>query len=317
MMAARRPRETRDTLAIVLLDPSGDDLQGRAPSCHWYARTVALRGQGHMLADRGISLRAATLLVGLLATCGCGLSTGGTLSLALDATTGSNSCIPGQQSVCACPGSATPGAQTCNSDGHSLGACMGCGAGDGAPSARDDTSDAGGATGDAAAGAGATGDAAAGGGTTRDAAMRDAASLEAASREGGGFNCDPPEGGPPCDPGHVPCGGSSCPTSTSFCCQTLTGLAGTCDQTGSTCTQGASLHCDEAADCDAGVCCLSPIGAAGATVTATCQATCPSGTFQLCRSNRECLSGQPCIAQTCLGGSDEEACSIVTGCSAK
>jgi hypothetical protein len=100
MMAARRPHETRDTLAIVLLDPSGDDLQGRAPSCHWYARTVALRGQGHMLADRGISLRAATLLVGLLATCGCGLSTGGTLSLALDATTGSNSCIPGS-SLCA------------------------------------------------------------------------------------------------------------------------------------------------------------------------------------------------------------------------
>src|ERR1019366_5463021 len=35
-------------------------------------------------------------------------------------------CIPGQQVACACPGVASTGAQTCELDGQSFGACIGC-----------------------------------------------------------------------------------------------------------------------------------------------------------------------------------------------
>ncbi len=50
-------------------------------------------------------------------------------------------CTPGQQVACACPGVASTGAQTCDADGQSFGACIGCpsstdasgGSSDGAP----------------------------------------------------------------------------------------------------------------------------------------------------------------------------------------
>jgi len=54
------------------------------------------------------------------------------------------------------------------------------------------------------------------------------------------------------------------------------------------------------------------------TFKATCQATCTTGTYQLCRSNTECGAGKACIPQTCpLTGTSTEACSTVTGCTAK
>jgi hypothetical protein len=248
-----------------------------------------------MFAGRFVAPYPVTLLLvlGLWALCGCGGSASSNLGpqSTPDATTGSGACVSGQQSACACPGSATVGAQICNTDGHSFGPCMGCGANDAQPFMEDDAPNDGGAT-------------------------RDAAAREAASPEAGGSSCAPPDGGLPCDPGHVSCGGSPCPTSTSFCCETSTGASATCDQTGTTCTQ-SEVHCDESADCDGGVCCMSIAVSFVTTVKSTCQATCATGTYQLCRSSTECGTGQSCIPQTCLAGSDTEACTTVPGCTAK
>jgi hypothetical protein len=245
-----------------------------------------------MFATR-LSPLAAALFLGLLGLCGCGGTATGGLGPALrpDATTGTGACVPGQQSACACPNSSNVGAQICNADGHSFGPCMGCDGSDAQLAMPDDASNDGGAT-------------------------RDGALLEAASHDAGHSNCAPPDGGLPCDPGQVSCGGSPCPTSTSFCCETVTGSSGTCDQIGATCTQ-SEVHCDEGADCDGSVCCLAIAVSFATSVKATCHATCPTGTYRLCRSNTECGAGQSCIPQTCLGGGSTEACTTVPGCTPK
>jgi hypothetical protein len=183
------------------------------------------------------------------------------------------------------------GVQRCNSDGQSFGFCMGCGGNDtGAQNGDGEASD-GAAVGD------------------------DAAGQEGGLQEGG-VHCDPPDGGAPCDPGSVPCGGKDCPTSTSFCCETATGSSGTCDMNGAFCTQ-SSVHCNESADCDGGVCCMTLSIGFTTTVTSTCRASCPTGTYQLCHSNNECGSGKPCIVQTCVSGNETEACSTVPTCTPK
>lgn len=249
-----------------------------------------------MHASRLVAVFASTFLVSGLASYGCGgsSSTGiGPVAPGPDATTGSTTCVPGQRSACACPGSVSGGVQTCNQDGHSFGPCLDCGAGDAEPPVDDDASKDGGTVGDAAG-------------------------PETGGLEASGPPCTPPDGGLPCDPGNVSCAGSTCPTRTTFCCEPDTETSGTCDQIGTTCTQ-SELYCDETADCEGGVCCMTiTTSFIGTTVKAICQTTCATGSYQLCRSNTECGTGKPCIAQTCpLTGTDIEACSTVAGCTAK
>jgi hypothetical protein len=229
---------------------------------------------------------------GLLADAG-----GGTTGNGADATTGSNSCVPGQQSACACPGLSIEGAQTCNADGRSFGPCTGCG---------------GNVDGTAPQGADA-------GSPAEDGAPADGSSTDTGDTGPGNPACDVPTGGLPCDPGNVTCSGagSSCAISTSYCCENLAGSTGTCSQSGSSCSQSDSLECDETADCNGGVCCMAiSVGLLGTTVTATCKPSCSNGEFELCRSNTECPSGK-CTPQSCISGGNTEACTTVTGCTAK
>lgn len=211
-----------------------------------------------------------------------------------DATVSTGGCVAGTQSSCACPGLGATGVQVCDGNGQSFGPCTQCGAGDSGPSSM-------------------------GGGDAlneADVDTGDGAAPEAGPPDAGGPVCDPPDGGLPCDPGHVQCAGSTCATATTFCCETSTGSSGMCDPAKATCTQSES-HCDEALDCDGGVCCMSITISFATTVKSTCQATCPTGSYQLCRSNTECGAGKACVVQTCISGNDTEACSTVPGCTPK
>jgi hypothetical protein len=120
-------------------------------------------------------------------------------------------------------------------------------------------------------------------------------------------SCQAPAGGSACDPGLVGCGGTSCTTSSQFCCVDGAddgGSGGTClGYNNSSCPAGAlTLGCDETGDCASGVCCeeVIALGVAGPT---QCMTSCPSGWFQICKSNTECGGGSSgagsCIRQTC------------------
>jgi hypothetical protein len=179
---------------------------------------------------------------------------------------------------------------------------------------------------------GAAGDAAVAPGS--DAATASGSS-SGGSSSGGGSTCAAPSGGLACDPGQVTCGGGTCSTGSQFCCISNAddgGLSSTCNAYNSaTCPSGAlSIGCDEAADCSNGVCCEQIIGLGVAGPT-QCMASCPSGYFQVCKSDTECPSsggvtatgdggaGGKCVVQTCtmppglLGGGSSvvvEACAV-------
>jgi hypothetical protein len=116
--------------------------------------------------------------------------------------------------------------------------------------------------------------------------------------------CQPPSGGAACDPGTVTCGGVSCSTSNSVCCTDEDG-GGSCAADNSAGCPGGDLsqQCDETGDCSSGVCCEEVIGLGVAGPT-QCMASCPSGWFQVCKSNTECGTGDGgglnrCVLQTC------------------
>jgi hypothetical protein len=71
------------------------------------------------------------------------------------------------------------------------------------------------------------------------------------------------------------------------------------------CPGGAlTIACDESADCVDSVCCeqIVSLGVAGPT---QCMASCPTGWFQVCKSDTECGGGHDggdstrCVRQTC------------------
>ena len=156
----------------------------------------------------------------------------------------------------------------------------------------------------------------------------DAGTVAKDAASSGASSCQTPEGGLACDPGVVACGSTACSTASSFCC-----VGGGQGGTGEVCSpfNGAScpssaltVACDETADCTGAVCCEqnAGLGAAGPT---QCLASCPSGWFQVCKSNTECGAkhdgGSPgrCVRQTCTqpsglfgGGSSVtlEACAV-------
>ena len=98
--------------------------------------------------------------------------------------------------------------------------------------------------------------------------------------------------------GGVACGQSSCNPSTEQCCIGQSGAS--CIGKSATC-QGTSLACTTTAQCTGGNVCCATLN--GASVTAVCQASCPSGgitgPYQLCATDGECPTGSTC--QT-LGG---------------
>ncbi len=143
---------------------------------------------------------------------------------------------------------------------------------------------------------------------------------------GGGSSCQRPPGGPPCDPGVVSCGGTSCSTATSFCCVggAEGGTADICSPfNGASCPNYATaVACDESSDCSGSVCCEENVGI-GVQGPTQCMASCPSGWFQVCKSDTECRgerdAGGQCVRQTCTdpgglfgGGSSVtvEACAV-------
>jgi hypothetical protein len=154
-----------------------------------------------------------------------------------------------------------------------------------------------------------------------DRAAKDAANERSAP-------CVGPEGGAPCDPGLVPCGGEAgvCLTSTSACCQPSPqngGHQGTCIPNSSSCPSGQDMvQCNEAADCPPGQVCCENFPAIATLGPTSCMPSCTGGTYQICHTHAECGLGDAgtpptCILQTCMsfgfggGGSVTlEACAV-------
>lgn len=115
------------------------------------------------------------------------------------------------------------------------------------------------------------------------------------------------DGGAPPSPGAIACGSGSCNAATQTCCRTLDGGA-SCTATGQ--CSGASVACDEKADCQGGAICCAGLGGRGA---ARCDAKCGRFDTQLCRTNAECGDGV-CYVNSCLGGVVIQACEKLIGC---
>jgi hypothetical protein len=134
-----------------------------------------------------------------------------------------------------------------------------------------------------------------------------------------------PEGGAPSDPGSVPCNGAPCAVNMGYsCCVTSVdgGAKEVCNPPNTGCS-GAKRECNEASDCNGGVCCETIVGIAAVGPTA-CSSTgaCPAGTtFQACRVDSEC--GQTtdagalkrCVPQLCTNPQNmhmvsTEACAV-------
>jgi hypothetical protein len=135
-----------------------------------------------------------------------------------------------------------------------------------------------------------------------------------------------PEGGAPSDPGTVPCNGAACDVSQGYaCCVEAVdgGTKETCNAPNTPCSAGAlKLECNEAADCNGGVCCQAINGIAVSGSTSCMAGPCPAGsTFQVCRVDGECGGGdgggalKRCIPQLCTNANPPrtlkiEACAV-------
>ena len=104
---------------------------------------------------------------------------------------------------------------------------------------------------------------------------------------------------PPSTPGVLVCGAQSCNTQTQACCVSVAvgAVGATCVPAGTACP-GASLGCDEPADCAAtGVCCFGlQARAGGVSVGSSCTSrnACGGfGRFVVCRQNGDCAAATP------------------------
>jgi hypothetical protein len=111
------------------------------------------------------------------------------------------------------------------------------------------------------------------------------------------------DGGPiPSDPGMLQCGSMTCNTSEKSCCH-RTGDAGVdeCIGPNGSCSNGTTLRCDEASDCETGLVCCGTFG------STSCASACGGPSYQVCRTDGECGTNvdagaaKKCILQTCGG----------------
>jgi hypothetical protein len=116
---------------------------------------------------------------------------------------------------------------------------------------------------------------------TDDASSKQLADGAVPPGDDGGPATPPDAGGVPHDPGSVPCNGALCDVSHGYsCCVTWTihGPTEACNPPHSACW-GRTVACDEAADCDDGVCCQDfPSG--GLAGSASCKKSCDA---HICR----------------------------------
>jgi hypothetical protein len=116
---------------------------------------------------------------------------------------------------------------------------------------------------------------------TDDAGSKQTADGATPTGDGGGAATPPDAGGPPHDPGSVPCNGAPCDVRHGyFCCVTWTihGATEACNPPHSVCL-GHTVACDEEADCDDGVCCQD-LPSGGLAGSASCRTSCDA---HICR----------------------------------
>ncbi|MDB4995507.1 MAG: hypothetical protein JWM74_2939 [Myxococcaceae bacterium] len=105
------------------------------------------------------------------------------------------------------------------------------------------------------------------------------------------------------DPGLIACGGAPCKVPGNYCCiDAFDGGKACKDDSVSSCG-GDRKACDETADCTGStpLCCSPPSAAAPPRYydSTFCAPTC--ATYQVCKTNAECVNGKPCVPQTCRG----------------
>jgi hypothetical protein len=139
--------------------------------------------------------------------------------------------------------------------------------------------------------------------------------------------CIGPDGGVPCTPGIVACGGPGmCTTAANACCQPNPpdgGAQGTCQPNSASCSNNdVKVQCEEAADCPSGYVCCEYFPAFATLGATSCMPSCANGWSQICRTHAECAAdaGGParCVLQTCgssfgFGGGQRvtlEACAV-------
>jgi hypothetical protein len=117
----------------------------------------------------------------------------------------------------------------------------------------------------------------------------------------------------------VTCGTAECDSTTQVCCASPTqdggapdgGLGYKCQAAGDTCA-GATVTCDEKADCSgSNVCCTNISGTA---VSSECKAKCGGSEVQYCKTASECGDGGACTAYSCPLGRTLYACQKPVGC---
>jgi hypothetical protein len=143
-----------------------------------------------------------------------------------------------------------------------------------------------------------------------------------------------PEGGAASDPGSVVCNGAPCDVSTGHtCCYARTdgGSTETCLPPNGGCDT-SNIACNEAADCNGGICCQTIIGvglqgstfctSASAKACPATSAMYPQGTFQTCRTDDECGRNSDagalkrCVPQQCTNPENASATVMVEACAA-
>ncbi len=178
-------------------------------------------------------------------------------------------------------GGGTAGAAASSAGGTSGGAGAGAGAG---------------AAGAAAGGAGAAGTAGSDAGSTGGAAGVSGTGGAGGTSGAGGTG----GGGPAPGAGQIVCGTGMCNATTQNCCFGLPPLNGCQSNFPPLCT-GAQVHCDDANDCNQGVCCASK-GLSG--YGARCTTSCGGGAVVLCRASSSCDGGLTCKPYAPMPGYD-------------
>jgi hypothetical protein len=206
--------------------------------------------------------------------------------------------------------SASPGK---GSDGGS-GATSGGGSGSGSGGSSSSGGSSGGSGGSSGSGDGAPED---------GSASSSGGSGDAGDGGGGPPSCVSVDGGAQCsEPLMLPCGSSTCNTSTDYCCVENADAGGTrtCVAPNGNCSPPAArIGCKEAPDCAGGAVCCATFPSLGVQGTTSCLASC-TGTqnVQICRTDNECGAKsdggalKKCVLQTC-GSLTLQLCAVSPG----